>query len=96
MRPGQPPQGGYCLDRTRKGLAKLLWALLALFFGFAGGLVFYMQMGEDRSAWELSDWAYTVFSAALCLGRQAAAIWSSLGLRRVVVWSCRRSSTIHS
>ena len=76
-RPGQPPQGGYCLDRTRKGLAKLLWALLALFFGFAGGLVFYMQMGEDRSAWELSDWAYTVFSAALCLGATALGLYEA-------------------
>ena len=76
-RPGQPPQGGYCLDRTRKGLAKLLWALLALFFGFAGGLVFYMQMGEDRSAWELSDWAYTIFSAALCLGATALGLYEA-------------------
>ncbi len=43
------PEGSYCLDRTRKGLVKLFWALLYLFFGFAGGVCFYMQMQEDRS-----------------------------------------------
>ena len=34
------PEGSYCLDRTRKGLVKLFWALLYLFFGFAGGVCF--------------------------------------------------------
>ena len=65
------PEGGYCLDRTRKGLAKLFWALLYLFFGFAGGVCFYMQMQEDRSLWELKDWAFTIFAAVLCLGGTA-------------------------
>ena len=65
------PEGSYCLDRTRKGLAKLFWALLYLFFGFAGGVCFYMQMQEDRSLWEIKDWAFTVFSVVLCLGGAA-------------------------
>lgn len=65
------PEGSYCLDRTRKGLAKLFWALLYLFFGFAGGVCFYMQMQEDRSLWELKDWAFTIFAAVLCLGGTA-------------------------
>ena len=38
------PDGGYCMDRNRKGLAKLFWALLYLYFGFAGGVCFYMQL----------------------------------------------------
>ena len=66
--PGRPPQGGYCLDRTRKRLARLFWALLYLIFALAGGVCFYVQMQEDRSGWELTDWAFTVFSAVLCLG----------------------------
>ena len=45
-------------------------------------VVFYMQMGEDRSAWELSDWAYTVFSAALCLGATAPQIADEIPGRR--------------
>ena len=65
------PEGSYCLDRTRKGLVKLFWALLYLFFGFAGGVCFYMQMQEDRSLWELKDWAFTIFSVILCLGGTA-------------------------
>ena len=46
--PDAVPQGGYCMDRTRKRLARLLWALLYLFFAFAGGVCLYMQMQEDR------------------------------------------------
>ena len=72
--PGAVPQGGYCLDRTRKRLARLVWALLYLLFALAGGVVFYMQLQEDRSAWEISDWAFTVFSAG------AALVFTALGL----------------
>ncbi len=71
------PDGGYCMDRNRKGLAKLFWALLYLFFGFAGGVCFYMQMQEDRSSWELMDWAFTVFSAVLCLGGTALGLFEA-------------------
>lgn len=66
--PDAVPQGGYCMDRTRKRLARLLWALLYLFFAFAGGVCLYMQMQEDRSLWEMGDWAFTIFSGVLCLG----------------------------
>ena len=65
------PEEGYCMERNRKGLAKLFWALLWLFFGFAGGVCFYMQMQQDRSLWEVKDWAFTVFSVVLCLGGTA-------------------------
>ena len=71
------PEGCYCLDRTRKGLAKLFWALLYLFFGFAGGVCFYMQMQEDRSLWEIGDWAFTIFSAVLCLGGTALGLFEA-------------------
>ncbi len=71
------PDGGYCLDRTRKGLAKLFWALLYLFFGFAGGVCLYMQLQEDRTLWELGDWAFTIFSAVLCLGGTALGLFEA-------------------
>lgn len=71
------PEGSYCLDRTRKGLAKLFWALLYLFFGFAGGVCFYMQMQEDRTLWELGDWGFTIFSAVLCLGGTALGLFEA-------------------
>lgn len=71
------PEGGYCLDRTRKGLAKLFWALLYLFIGLAGGVCFYMQMQQDRSLWEIKDWAFTIFSAILCLGGVALGLFEA-------------------
>ena len=74
---GRDVQDGYCLDRTRKGLAKLFWAFLYLFFGFAGGVCFYMQMREGRSLWKLEDWAFTIFSAVLCLGGTALGLFEA-------------------
>ena len=57
LHPGTVPQGGYCLDRTRKRLARLLWALLYLILAGSCGVVFFLGLGEDRSTWELKDWA---------------------------------------
>ncbi|MCI9156464.1 MAG: hypothetical protein HFF44_05900 [Lawsonibacter sp.] len=61
------PEGGYCLDRTRKRLARLLWSLLYLLFSAGGGVCFYVQMQEDRALWKVEDWVFTVFCAGLCL-----------------------------
>ena len=36
-----------------------------------------MQMQEDRSSWELMDWAFTVFSAVLCLGGTALGLFEA-------------------
>ena len=55
--PSAVPQGGYCLDRTRKRLARLLWALLYLLLAAGCGVVFFLGLGEDRTAWTLKDWA---------------------------------------
>ena len=55
--PNAVPQGGYCLDRTRKRLARLLWSLLYLLLAAGCGVVFFMGLGEDKAAWELQDWA---------------------------------------
>lgn len=67
-RPGTVPQGGYCLDRTRKRLARLAWALLYLIIAFCCGAVFFMQLQEDRAAWELEDWAMLIVSGVISLG----------------------------
>ena len=60
--PGQTPQGGYCLDRTRKRLGRLLWSLLYLLLAAGCGVVFFMGLQEDRSGWELQDWAVLIVS----------------------------------
>ena len=56
------PDGGYCLDRSRKRLARLLWALLYLLLAAGCGVVFFMGLGEDKSAWEIKDWAVEIVS----------------------------------
>ena len=61
-RPGQTPQGGYCLDRTRKRLGRLLWSLLYLLLAAGCGVVFFMGLQEDRSGWALQDWAVLIVS----------------------------------
>ena len=54
------PDGGYCLDRTRKRLARLLWALLYLLLAAGCGVVFFMGFGEEKT--EISDWAVWIVS----------------------------------
>ena len=58
--PDAVPQGGYCLDRTRKRLARLLWSMLYLFLAAGGGVVFFMGFGEEKT--EISDWAVWIVS----------------------------------
>lgn len=60
--PGAVPQGGYCLDRTRKRLTRLLWSLLYLLLAAGCGVVFFMGLQEDRTGWELKDWAVLIVS----------------------------------
>jgi len=66
--PDAVPQGGYCLDRTRKRLARLIWALLYLAAALGSGVVFFMRMQEDRSAWKLEDWATLIVCGVIALG----------------------------
>lgn len=58
--PGEMPQGGYCLDRTRKRLARLLWSVLYLLLAAGCGVVFFMGFGEEKT--EISDWAVWIVS----------------------------------
>lgn len=60
--PDETPQGGYCLDRTRKRLARLLWSFLYLLLAAGCGVVFFMGLGEDKAAWEIKDWAVEIVS----------------------------------
>lgn len=63
--PNAVPQGGYCLDRTRKRLARLLWSLLYLLLAAGGGVVFFMGFGEEKA--ELSDWSVWLVSGGAFL-----------------------------
>ena len=54
------PEGGYCLDRTRKRLARLLWSVLYLLLAAGCGVVFFMGFGEEKT--EIADWAVWIVS----------------------------------
>jgi len=75
--PDTVPQGGYCLDRTRRRLFRLGWSLLYLIIAFGCGVVFFMQLQEDRSTWELEDWAMLVVSGAIALGAVLLCIYET-------------------
>lgn len=75
--PDAVPQGGYCLDRTRKRMARLGWSLLYLIIGFCCGVVFFMQLQEDCSTWELEDWAMLAVSGVVTLGAALLCIYET-------------------
>ena len=50
------PQGGYCLDKTRKRLSFLGLAIILLFFGFCVAVYIWMMFQEDRSAWDTMEY----------------------------------------
>jgi len=82
--PDAVPQGGYCLDRTRKQIARLGWSLFYLTVAFTCGAVFVMQLREDRCAWELEDWAILAVSGAIALGAALLGVCETYaGLRDV-------------
>ncbi len=62
------PDEGYCLQRTRRRLARLLWALLFLFFGIACGVAFLVMLEEDRSAWGISEHVKLVLAGLISIG----------------------------
>ena len=62
------PEEGYCLQRTRRQLARLGWALLYLLIAACCGVVFFMQLQADRSAWRLEDWAVLAVSGVVAFG----------------------------
>ncbi len=66
--PDAVPQGGYCLDRTRKRLARLVWSLLYLVIALGCGIVFFVQVQEDHSAWTIEDWGTLVVAGVIALG----------------------------
>lgn len=75
--PDAVPEGGYCLDRTRKRLARLVWALLYLAVAFCCGVVFFVQVQEDRSAWGAEDWFTLAACGVLALGAALLCVYEA-------------------
>ena len=69
------PAGGYCLQRTRRRLARLLWALFYLAIGLGAGALFISELLADKSGWDYMDYIVLAVSGGLCLGGLAAAVY---------------------
>lgn len=71
------PEEGYCLQRTRRRLARLLWAFLYLVIGIACGVTFVVQMMSDRADWELTDYAVLAAMAVISIGALIMGIYEA-------------------
>lgn len=50
------PEGGYCLEKTRKRLASLGLAVIVLALGFCVAVYIFMMLKEDTNTWEAMDY----------------------------------------
>jgi len=71
------PEEGYCLQRTRLRLARLGWSLLYLIIAFCCGVVFIMQLQEERSAWTAKDWAMLIVCGIVSLGASLLCVYET-------------------
>lgn len=69
------PEEGYCLQRTRRRLARLVWAALFLFIGIAVTVVFISKIQEGKSGWEIMDYVVLVIAGAVGLGSIIAGLY---------------------
>lgn len=56
------PAAGYCLQRTRQRLTRLLWALLYFFIAVCCGVFFGVTFMEDRAGWGMEEYAKLIVS----------------------------------
>ena len=61
------PAGGYCLQRTRRRLARLLWALFYLAIGLGAGALFIRELLADKSGWDYMDYIVLAVSGGRSL-----------------------------
>ncbi|MCI8453888.1 MAG: hypothetical protein HFE84_04655 [Lachnospiraceae bacterium] len=71
------PEEGYCLQRTRQRLIYLLWALLFFVIGGCCMVVCVAQFLEDRSGWDMMDYAVLVVSGAIGSGGLIAGVYET-------------------
>lgn len=76
------PEEGYCLQRTRRRLSCLLWALLLLFLAVVFLGVFFYQLPMEKSDWDTSDTVIFYISAPVGLLFAAACVYMAyIGIR---------------
>lgn len=83
--PGMP-EGGYCLERTRKRLSHLGLALIFLFLGLALGVYGWIELQEDKSAWEYEEYIKLAVGCLGALGFTAAGLYTGYVALRDAFW----------
>ena len=76
------PENGYCLQRTRRRLSCLLWAVLFFFLAFIFFGSFFYQLYMDKSDWDTMDHVLFYLSVPAGLVFSAACIYMTyIGIR---------------
>ncbi len=78
------PEEGYCRQRTRNRLAWLGWSALYLVIGLCCGAVFFMQLGQDRTGWDIKDWATLIVCGVIALGAVLLCVYETYSVLRDV------------
>ena len=69
------PAEGYCMQRTRRRIARLGWAALYLLIAACCGVFFYAQLQEDRAGWDAETYAKLAVSGVVAVGGAALALY---------------------
>ena len=80
------PEGGYCLEKTRKRLPSLGIAVIALFLGFCVAVYIWMTLQEDRSYWESMEYVKLAVGGAGGLALLLCGIYTAYTSVRDAFW----------
>jgi hypothetical protein len=80
------PEGGYCLEKTRKRLSSLGIAVIALFLGFCVAVYIWMTLQEDRSYWESMEYVKLAVGGAGGLALLLCGIYTAYTSVRDAFW----------
>jgi len=69
------PAEGYCLQRCRQRLTRLVWALLFLVIGLCGLVLFVSEIQADKTGWEASDYVTLVVAGVMGVGGTLLALY---------------------
>ena len=88
------PDEGYCLQRTRGRLIQLVWAAIALLVSAAGAAWLVTNWSQDRTGWDLTNYAKIAVGGVLAVGGLLTAVYEAYtGLRDAL---CPEKSTLAS
>lgn len=90
------PEEGYCLQRTRGRLIQLVWAAMALLVSAAGAAWLVTNWSQDRTGWDLTNYAKIAVGGVLAAGGLLTAVYEAYtGLRDAPVPGKERTGQLH-